>query len=320
MVYTSHIYISMTKVQLALAGHLSAIGLVAGVWALVNASANTKYVCGGSSDAYVTTARWLDIGQFITAFATSSLVFIRQAAKDDSKSGPQLAVLAEVCGGLSALIFLTTVITTGSVCSNNKCITSEAAYNAMHGIETEPYHRQVNYMIGITPTANETGTMFPCGGNLDPYWFQSPINYCPTTINTPCLGYGATVVTAERCLVFACSDLVPGGLARYTISTWCLILQTIAAVILAVHERGTGQQSTTPMALPGQAHVGAQRSSSGETPLAGIPVRTAKAQPSGSGATLEAETSSGTSTALRKRSTRKHNSVYYSSVADDIDF
>ena len=289
------------KVYITAAGHLSSMGLVAGVWALVNATANTKYVCEGTSDAYVSTARWLDIGQFCTAFATVCLVLYRQLRSEPDKPDLQLAVLVEVFGGVTALVFLTTVITTASVCSSNRCITSDAASDAMHGVDTDLFTRQVDHMIGLQ-TAKTTST-YTCNGHLDPWTFQSPSNYCESFIRGEC-GNSAGVITSERCLVFACSNLVPGDVARYTISMICMVLQMLAAAAMVVHERNlepTG--GNQPDAANGPDTMGQHT-----------------AQPAVAAALPEGINAHGDPRAGALRQRRTRGNIYYSSVSSNIDF
>ena len=221
----------MTLVNLAFAGHLAAIGLVGGVWALVNATANTKYVCADTSDTYVMSARWLDAGQFATAFATSCLVLYRQVKGKEVRPSPQFAVLVELSGALGILVYVTLMITTASVCGNNKCITSAAA--SEFDVNPTTYNVQVANMAGAT-----NGSNGPCQGALIPSWFNTPQNYCPTAIAPECgTADSGSIITAERCSVYACSNLVPGAIARYTISMICLVVQIMGAAVLAVRVR-----------------------------------------------------------------------------------
>lgn len=224
----------MTLVNLAIAGHMAAIGLVAGVWALVNATANTKYVCTGESDTYVTSAQWLDAGHFATAFATSCLVLYCQ---NEAKATAQQARLAEVFCGLGGLIFLSTVITTASVCSNGDCITNAAVDLARFGNDRTTYNLQVKSMLGIKSGAGSDVTQYPCGNLMSPTFFSTPRNYCASATVNAGSCETTTVSSAERCLVYACSNLVPGDVTRYTISMVCLIVQVAGAAVLAVHLR-----------------------------------------------------------------------------------
>ena len=222
----------MTLANLALAGHLAAVGLVGGIWALVNATSNTKYVCADTSDTYVMSARWLDAGQFTTAFATSCMVLYRQWT--NNRPTPQFAVLVEVRGALGVLIYLILVVTTASVCGNDKCITDAAVSES--GRDPARFQRQASNMAGVSQSSTST---YPCGNQLDPTWFDSPTNYCPIEIAQVCgqSDDGSSGVTAERCLVFACSSQVPGVLERYILSMICLLAQILATVVLAVHVR-----------------------------------------------------------------------------------
>jgi len=293
----------MTLVNLAFAGHLSAIGLVGGVWALVDATANTKYVCTDTSDTYVTSARWLDVGQFATAFATSCLVLYRQVKentetpKPPKPASPQFSVLVEVCAGLGILIYLTLVITTASVCGNNKCITSAAA--AAYGSDPTTYNAQVRAMVG-----GVAGAKAPCGGALAPSWFNTPQNYCLEQLARQCDNSdSSSVIIAERCSVYACSNQVPGAIARSTISVICLVMQILAAAILAVYvQRKLPREHPMAVQVP-----------------AAPPVPTAPPKPlpvQGKGI-LEPGPALGLPTQLRKRN---RLGKVYTSVPNDLHF
>jgi len=293
---------------LAVGGALASLAVVAGIWALFDAAGHSKYVCGTDTDDTVTNARIMDIGHFVTAFLTLCLPLYRarwlerdSGSKDEPK--PQLANLAAVVAFLSFLLLIISIVEHGSVCSENKCITSVAASNADSG-DYGLFNAQVGKMVGLSDTA---GNAFLCNHHLTPAYFRIAQDYCALNLGdlqctTPMTDMGA----AERCLVYACSDLVEGRLERYIFSLVSIMMQIAGAYLMVLYER-TRMANYTPSTAPQAALVPKELAAADDsTDDSSALLRQTRAS------VLLAHTSA---SGLRKR-----NETFYNTESGDINF
>jgi len=214
--------------------------MVSGIWSLVDSLGKTKYVCASITDDAVKDAQALDVAHFITAFLTLCLPLYRlrwleqhdQPLKSNKKT-PQLANLAAVVGIFSFGLVMLIAVKHGTVCSDNNCITNTAVSSALSN-DLNSFNAQVASMIGTTaPTESR---VFMCNDALNPNFFRVAQNYCSISLKDLFCD-SITSYNAERCLVYACSDLVPGRIERYVISLISMLLQISSVYFLILYER-----------------------------------------------------------------------------------
>lgn len=225
---------------LGAAGSLASLALGPGIWALVDATTHTRQVCASTADSNVKNARILDFAQFFTCMLVFALPLYRlrifrntgnaQLSHHPPPDG-EITKLAYAFMFSSFAVLVSIVIISGVVCSDNKCITTDAANDAQVG-DQGTYHAQVHKMIGVEPGCTN-------GGSFHPAYFKVPGNYCPENVIPISAGCGAATDPggAEQCLVFACSNLVEGRQARFVTSLLGLLLQIIAMYLVLLFEQ-----------------------------------------------------------------------------------
>jgi len=225
---------------LGVAGSLASLALGPGIWALVDASTHTRQVCASTSDNDVKNAQILDFAHFATCLLVFALPLYRLnlfgATKSSDTDGTETkAPMIELAYAFMFVSFglLVGIVTISStVCSNNNCITTDAAHTAQLN-EFGLYNAQLEKMLGVEGGGDASSAV--CG--LNPSHFKVPGNYCPENLiglpNCPNL---ETPGGAEKCLVFACNNLVEGRQSRFVISLVGLLLQIIATYFVILFE------------------------------------------------------------------------------------
>jgi len=224
----------MFAINLALVG-CGAVLASAG-WSFVDATSNTKYVCADSSDVYITASRALDWAQ--VASAISTIVLTLSVAITDRKERVHIENWVAATAGFTGVVIAVSALLTGTVCQSQGCVTSESATLAETEGHSLPFITEVNKMIGATtvPTAG----YYPCFDKVNPMYFLSPLNWCPETLHEYCRTPMSTH-QPYRCMVYTCSDLVPGATARYTLGMIGLVLQLAICGIIGLHEGSKGK-------------------------------------------------------------------------------
>jgi hypothetical protein len=238
---------------LGAAGSLASLALGPGIWALVDAATHTRQVCASTSDNDVKSAQILDFAQFATCLLVFALPLYRLRAFHGAEGGREgredkdappgtIAKVAYAFMFASFGLLVSIVIISGNVCGNNKCITTEAANDAQVQ-NGGTYRAQVVHMLGIDN---------PCAGQyFGPSYFKIAGNYCPENVKSSgnlCATKPTHLGGAEKCLVFACSNLVEGRQARFVISLVGLLLQIAAMYFIILFE-----QELTPPEEPDTA-------------------------------------------------------------------
>jgi len=243
---------------LGAAGSLASLALGPGIWALVDAAAHTRQVCASTSDNLVNTAQILDFAHFATCLLVFALPLYRLRAfrgteserKEDKQKGAPPGAIAKVAYAFMFASFgllVSIVIISGHVCGNNKCITTEAANDAQVQ-NGGTYRAQVVNMLGVDTRCVQT--------SFTPTYFKIAGNYCPENVNkslSTCSFKATHTGGAEKCLVFACSNLVEGRQARFVISLVGLLLQIVAMYFVILFEQAfaTPQKSGTERGADG---------------------------------------------------------------------
>ena len=252
---------------LGAAGSLASLALGPGIWALVDATTHTRQVCASTTDNHVKNAMILDFAQFFTCMLVFALPLYRlriyhgaenaQPPRHPPPAG-EITKLAYAFMFSSFAVLVSIVIISGLVCSDNNCITTDAANDAQVG-DYGTYHAQVHKMIGVGP--NCLNTQFQ-----QPGYFKVPNNYCPENVISTSTSCGAATDPggAEKCLVYACSNLVEGRQARFVTSLMGLLLQIIAMYLVLLFEQAVEEiqrrATTIITALPANKVLGANTS------------------------------------------------------------
>ncbi len=252
------ILMSSNIYYLGAAGSLASLALGPGIWALVDAATHTRQVCASTSDNDVKNAQILDFAHFATCMIVFALPmyklrkFRSENGTDDSKkTEAPMIELAYACMFSSFALLVSIVIMSGAVCGNNNCITTNAAQNAQTQ-DFGVYNTQLVKMLGIEGDG-ENGSA-RCG--LNPSHFKVPGNYCQENLvgltNCPNV---ETPGGAEKCLVFACSNLVEGRQSRFIISLVGLLLQIIATYFVILFEHASTESPKIVASQPKQPVV-----------------------------------------------------------------
>lgn len=229
---------------LGAAGSLASLALGPGIWALVDATTHTRQVCASTTDSHVKNAMILDFAQFFTCMLVFALPLYRlrilHGAEDaklprDAPPSGEINKLAYAFMFSSFAVLVSIVIIAGLVCADNNCITTDAANDAQVQ-EFGLYHSQVHKMIGVEHDCTSEQFKYPG-------YFKVPNNYCRenvVSIATSC-GGATDPGGAEKCLVYACSNLVEGRQARFVTSLMGLLLQIIAMYLVLLFEQAQGK-------------------------------------------------------------------------------
>mgnify|MGYP003389394008 CR=1 FL=1 len=245
---------------LGAAGSLASLALGPGIWALVDATTHTRQVCASTTDNHVKNAMILDFAQFFTCMLVFALPLYRlriyhgaenaQLPRHPPPSG-EITKLAYAFMFSSFAVLVSIVIISGLVCSDNNCITTDAANDAQVQ-NNGPYHAQVHKMIGVKQSCTN-------GGSFQPAYFKVPNNYCPENVISISASCGAATDPggAEKCLVYACSNLVEGRQARFVTSLMGLLLQIIAMYLVLLFEQALEKTQRRATAIITALPVGA---------------------------------------------------------------
>jgi hypothetical protein len=154
-------------------------------------------------------------------------------AEDDGKetSAPMIELAyALMFASFGLLVSIVTISST--VCGDNSCITTNAA-NSAQVQDFGVYNAQLEKMLGVDGDGDTISAR--CG--LNPSHFKVPGNYCQENlIGLPNCPNVKTPGGAEKCLVFACSNLVEGRQSRFVISLVGLLLQIMATYFVILFE------------------------------------------------------------------------------------
>ena len=220
---------------------LVACGVVfaAAAWSFVDAATNTKYMCIDNSDAYITASRALDWGQVLSGLSTIVLTLsISISSRPDKKSN--IDNWASATAAFTGIVIACNVLLSGTVCQSQTCLSSSSYKEANEMSDTVPFITEVHNMIGDN-TGMISSNNWPCGGRLNPQFFTAPKNYCEETIREYC-NILESPGQPYRCLVYTCSDIIPGATARYTLSMVALVTQLIICALIALHEVQPGYE------------------------------------------------------------------------------
>lgn len=214
------------------------------LWSFIDAAASTKYVCTESSDPLIVASRAMDWLQAATAIWTLYLVYayyranfrhpVSPSAKAEEKPDAHDNSTSIVALGVFTVIhILVHVSLRGSVCQHTGCVTSESAQLARSGQNIVPYITETLQMLDMT---SNDPTSWPCTGKINPDYFTMPRNACPEALPGVCVSaaWDATNAPAQpyRCMIYACNDLVPGNVRRYTMSFLGLVMQLAICAVL----------------------------------------------------------------------------------------
>lgn len=209
------------------------------LWSFIDAAASTKYICTESSDSHILASRVLDWFQAATAIWTLYLVYIHYRVSTKPKTTPDNAFSIIALGVYTVVHILVHVSLRGHVCQHVGCVTSKSAELARTGISNVPYINEVFSMLDLT---TPTYSGWPCMSRINPDYFTMPRSSCPETIAEICQSAvwspQNAPAQAYRCMIYACNDLVPGNVRRYTMSMLGLVMQLVICAYLFSVEEG----------------------------------------------------------------------------------
>lgn len=223
---------------------LSGIGLACSAVAAVECITDVKYACTDTTDDMVSALRVLDVVRAVCGVLLCAVVAWGHSNQRMDKNAYKV-----YWSNIAAVLLLTlTCLFLGVVQQSDacqKCIEG--------GRSTTDFQDDLNAMLGGTDIG---GT---CLSTLTERDFNVPDMYCRDRIEmtvsqcSQSVGLPATIY-AERCLVYACSNLVPGYTFRYLYGVVGMSCQIIACLTLMLsdtliqpHDDGytpLGQQDT----------------------------------------------------------------------------
>ena len=293
-----------SSTYLTIAIYLSGGSFVGGLWALVEVASSVKYVCPTSdNNDSVVTSMWLDTSRFATSFLAVCLSLYRVCGTDTKKRDRACAVASEISAAVTTVLLFTLLITTGTVCSDTKCLTTSAANDCTSSSSScSEFTTQVENMLQVE---NDIDALCKT-----PDVWQVSVNYCPQQISVNCFSAGEDssspqpYTSAEQCNVYACSNLVPGAIERYVVGVSCMVLSVAAFIALCVLERQLPAES--------DAHASSPRDSDTTEPPSG------ESQTTGPEAAGMKQPMIATS--LRQRRASGPGPAAYSRLPSSIDF
>lgn len=214
------------------------------LWSFIDAAASTKYICSESSDSLILASRAMDWFQAATAIWTLYLVYLqycKSISAEKRKTNSALSIT--VLGAYTIVHILTHISLRGHVCQNVGCVTSESAELARSGVNIVPYITEV---LGMMDLESVNQNIWACNGRINPDFFVMPKNACPEKIAEVCPSSAFSAQDAPtqpyNCMIYACNDLVPGNVRRYTMSMAGLVFQLVICAYLFSVEGGDGHE------------------------------------------------------------------------------
>ena len=236
-------FLYKTQTALLLAG--ASCGLA--IQLLVNLVSSAKYVCSDNSEPLIIGLKAIEWVVVFGACGTTllALTHYQVTEKKRTSQANDQATLFYGCLLNLFVVFLAlmtyTILHFTSGCSS--CITQDSVDLAMRGTEdaTSPdiagFIMETSKMTG----ADNTGTYID--NYLTPEWFQIPNNYCRTTLQSiPGSVNTYTSSHAERCLVYNCTNLVPGSSAQEGIFYAACSLELVACCLIALQNMEQNNQ------------------------------------------------------------------------------
>ena len=233
----------------------AACGLAAQL--LINLVTSAKYVCNDNSNSLIVGLKAIEWVVVAGAFGATwlALASYQESRKTDSNLQATLFYGCVLNGAVVFLALMTYIIlhfTSG--CSN--CITQNSVDLATRGTEDSAspdiaaFVMETSKMTG----ADNTGTYID--NYLTPEWFQIPINYCRTTLQSiPGSTNSYSSSHAERCLAYSCTSLVPGSSAQEGIFYAACSLELAVCLLLAVQSmRSTNVKKRSYQQVPNSSN------------------------------------------------------------------
>lgn len=252
------------------------------LWSFIDAAASTKYICSESSDSHILASRALDWFQAATAIWTLYLVYLAYRRQNQGTSNA-LPIIG--LGVYTIVHILLHISLRGHVCQHVGCVTSKSAELARTGVNIVPY---ISEVLGMMDLASNDQSNWPCNGRINPDYFTMPRSACPETIAEICpsSAFSAQDAPAQpyRCMIYACNDLVPGNVRRYTMSMLGLVMQLVICAYLFSVDGGNEYKLVSPNAPPKHLMAGQGSGTTAEDDGVEMTPYTTEVKPPGGGA------------------------------------